>query len=76
MIKHISLAELNEFRKKDDHKTHNHEYENVFLFHPAQGLLNSRAYKLCKLCGKMVQIQIDDKINKEISAIIDRKMAV
>lgn len=73
MIRYITLTELNEIRNRDDHKAHNHEYENVFLYHPGQGMLNPRAYKICKFCGQMVEMQIDDKIHKEIDDIIREK---
>jgi len=75
MIRHITLTELNNIKEKYNHTAHSHRYENVFLFSPGQGLLNARAYKLCNLCGEMVEIQIDDKMGNEINNIISKKLA-
>lgn len=72
-IKHISLVELNEYKKNANNKLHKHKYEHVFLYHPGQGLLNHRVYKLCKICAEMKQIKIDDKMNNEINTIIEKK---
>lgn len=74
MIRHITLTELNGIKEKYDHKIHTHKYENVFLFNPGQGLLNSRAYKLCKLCGEMTPLLRDAKLDKEIADIISKKL--
>lgn len=73
-MRYITLTELNEIRKKCDRKIHTHNYENVFLFNPGGGLLNSRAYKLCTLCGEMISLLRDEKINKEIDDIISEKL--
>lgn len=74
MIRHITLTELNEIKCRNGLKCLNHEYENVFLFHPGQGMLNSHAYKLCRNCAQMVKIDIDDKTRTEIRAVISRKV--
>lgn len=74
MIRHLTLTELNEIKRRNGLKYHNHEYENVFLFNPGQGMLNAHAYRLCRNCAQMVEIDIDDKTRTEIKAIISRKV--
>lgn len=73
MIRHITPTELNEIKEKYDHKIHAHKYENIFLFSPP-GLLNSKAYKLCELCGEMISLLRNAKIDKEITDIISKKL--
>jgi hypothetical protein len=75
MIKLITLSELSKFQKNFYYKKHPHVEENVFLYIPGQDIKTTRAYNLCKLCGQMVPIVIDDKISKEIKTIVDKKIA-
>jgi hypothetical protein len=75
MIKLMTLAELSKFQKNFYYKKHTHIEENVFLYIPGQDLKNTRAYNLCKLCGQMIPITIDDKISKEIKTLVDKKIA-
>lgn len=74
MIRHITLKELNEIKEKYNHKSHDHALENVFLFNPGGGLLNPKAYQLCKVCGELLQIKIAKELRKEIQTIIAKKV--
>jgi hypothetical protein len=74
MIKHITPTQLKLAQKSFYYKTHTHLEENVFLSSPAPEFSNPRAYKLCKLCGKLSAIEIDKNIEKEIKEVIDKKL--
>jgi hypothetical protein len=74
MIKHITPIQLKLAQKSFYYKTHTHLDENVFLTSPGPGFLNPRAYKLCRLCGKLASIEIDKNIKKEIEEVIEKKV--
>jgi hypothetical protein len=73
MIKLISLTQLNLAQKNFYYKQHTCEFESVFLYNKGQEVLNIRAYNLCKFCGRLNSLDIDEKMDKEIKTIIDEK---
>lgn len=75
-MKLITLAELARFQKNFYYKKHEHIEENVFIFNPEQDILKTRAYKLCKLCGQMSPLTINDEMATEIKDIMDKKITV
>lgn len=79
MIKFLSTKELVELKEKSKQflaqpqsviEKHSHLFRKVFIHHSGMGLLNSRAYNACFDCGEMIQIPINEELDKEISSII------
>lgn len=66
------------FLKKPDldQKDHVHCFEEIFLFNPGGGMLNSKAYKVCFGCGETEDLSRTPEINEEIDKIIAQKSKI
>jgi len=73
MMRHVTLDELNKLKENYKGEKHNCKYEEIFLLHPGQGLLNPKAYRLCKICSNMESIPINDKLQRVIDRILEKK---
>lgn len=58
----------NDFQKRPESEinNHKHEWERVFIFNPGGGLLNSRVFDICKVCGETKPVNKTTKISEEI----------
>jgi hypothetical protein len=75
MIKYITSAQLSLAQKSFYYKAHDHLEETVFLSSPGPEFLNRRAYKLCKLCGQLTALEIDQQLDTEINQVLEKKLS-
>lgn len=53
--------------------THKHSWERVFHLNPGMGLLNSRVFDICAICGERKDVNKTSRMSKEIDEILRSK---
>jgi len=74
-IRHITLSEINQLKKLHDeakYDKHDCKWENVFMYYPPH-LLNAQPYRICRVCGAIEDLKLNDDIREQIHKVKSNK---